>query len=56
MGDGTARPMGDLRVGDEVYGTERQGWYRRFVKTRVKDHWETRKTAYRVLLEDGCQP
>ena len=53
MADGTTRPLGDLQVGDEIYGTVRRGWYRRFVKTRVLAHWEARKAAYRVTLEDG---
>ena len=43
----------DLKVGDAIYGTERIGWYRRFVKTRVLAHWSVIKPAYRVTLKDG---
>ena len=53
MADGTHRRLADLRVGDEIYGTTRRGWYRRFVKTTVLAHWETRRPAYRVTLGDG---
>ncbi|HEV2088690.1 MAG TPA: intein-containing Rv2578c family radical SAM protein [Cryptosporangiaceae bacterium] len=53
MADGTTRPLADLRVGDEIYGTERRGPYRRYVPTTVLAHWSTVKPAYRVTLEDG---
>ena len=53
MGDGRTRPLSDLRVGDVVYGTARQGWYRRYVKARVLAHWRTIKPAYRIALADG---
>jgi DNA repair photolyase len=53
MGDGRTRDLADLRVGDEIYGTTRVGAYRRYTKTRVLAHWETRKHVYRVVLEDG---
>jgi DNA repair photolyase len=52
MGDGRTGRMADLQVGDEIYGTVRKGSYRRYVKTRVLDHWTTVKPAYRVTLED----
>jgi DNA repair photolyase len=55
MGDGRTKPIRDLRVGDEIYGTVRVGAYRRYVKTLVEAHWETRKAAYRVALEDGTE-
>jgi DNA repair photolyase len=53
MGDGRARRLQDLRVGDVVYGTERRGKYRRYVRTEVLAHWRTEKPAYRVRLADG---
>lgn len=28
MADGTTCPMAEIRVGDEIYGTAREGWYR----------------------------
>jgi DNA repair photolyase len=55
MGDGTTKPLRDVCVGDVVYGTERRDHYRRYVRTRVLDHWSTKKLAYRVRLEDGTQ-
>jgi hypothetical protein len=53
MADGTTRLLEDVCVGDEIYGTARHGWYRRYVKTRVLAHWSDNKPAYRVTLEDG---
>jgi DNA repair photolyase len=55
MADGHTKPLAELRVGDEIYGTERRGNYRRYVPTVVLDHWSTVKPAYRVSLEDGTQ-
>lgn len=55
MADGRTKPISELRVGDEIYGTELTGNYRRYVRTRVEAHWETRKQAYRVTLEDGTR-
>jgi DNA repair photolyase len=53
MADGRTKPIAELRPGDQVYGTARAGSYRRYVPTRVLDHWSTRKLAYRIALEDG---
>jgi DNA repair photolyase len=55
MADGTARAIADVRVGDAIYGTVRDGFYRRYVATEVLAHWSTVKTAYRVSLEDGTK-
>ncbi|MEO8323757.1 MAG: radical SAM protein [Actinomycetota bacterium] len=53
MAGGRTKRMADVRAGDVVVGTERQGRYRRYVTTQVLDHWETVKPAYRVTLDDG---
>jgi DNA repair photolyase len=53
LADGRARPIADLRVGDQIYGTVRDGVYRRYVRTEVRAHWQTHKPAYRVTLDDG---
>jgi DNA repair photolyase len=53
MGDGTTKPLSDVRVGDVVYGTELRGRYRRYIRTPVLAHWRTEKLAHRVSLEDG---
>ncbi len=55
MGDGTTKPMAQVRVGDLVYGTVRRGVYRRYATTRVLDHWSTVRRAYRTTLEDGTR-
>ncbi|MGH9210007.1 MAG: radical SAM protein [Acidimicrobiales bacterium] len=55
MADGRAKPLVDVRAGDTVYGTLRHDGHRRFVRTKVLDHWSTVKPAYRVTLEDGTE-
>ncbi|CAN5543520.1 MAG: PA0069 family radical SAM protein [Actinomycetota bacterium] len=53
MGDGRTKPLKELRVEDEIFGTVVRGRYRRYVKTEVLAHWKTKKEAYRVTLGDG---
>ena len=55
MADGRHKPIRTLRVGDEIYGTERRGRYRRYVRTRVLAHWAAVKPAYRIVLDDGTE-
>lgn len=55
MADGRAKPLGEISVGDAVYGTARRGAYRRYVTTHVLAHWSTVKPAYRVTLADGTE-
>jgi DNA repair photolyase len=55
MADGRTKELGDVRVGDQVYGTARVGSSRRYVVTRVLDHWSTLKPACEVMLEDGTR-
>ena len=52
MADGSTRELAQLRVGDSIFGTERRGKYRKYVKTRVLARWCVIKPAYRVTLED----
>ncbi len=53
MGDGTTRPLERVRAGDEIFGTVRDGWYRRYTRTRVLAHWSVTRPAWRITLEDG---
>ena len=55
MGDGRKKPMSELRVGDEIYGTAFDGNRRRYTKTTVLDQWSSIKPAYRTTLEDGTE-
>ena len=55
MADGRTKPLAEVRVGDQIYGTVRSGFYRRYALTTVLAHWSTVKAAYRVILEDGTQ-
>jgi DNA repair photolyase len=55
MGDARTKPLSDLGVGDEVYGTVLVGRHRRYVKTTVLNHWRRLEPAYRVELEDGTR-
>lgn len=53
MADGCEKPLSDVQVGDEIYGTESRGRYRRYVRTTVEAKWATRKRAFRIELADG---
>ena len=55
MADGRTKPLADLEVGEEIYGTVQYGSYRRYTITHVLDRWSTVKPAYRVVLEDGTE-
>jgi DNA repair photolyase len=55
LADGTTRPLADVRAGDEIYGTCREGHYRRYTTTRVLAHWQVDKPAYRITLQDGTE-
>ena len=46
LADGRTRAIADLCVGDRIYGTAREGSYRRLVLTEVIAHWSTMKPAY----------
>ncbi len=53
MADGCEKLLSDVQVGDEIYGTESRGRYRRYVRTTVEAKWATRKRAFRIELADG---
>jgi DNA repair photolyase len=55
MADGRTTRIADLEVGDPIYGTVREGAYRRFVQTRVLDKWSSIKPAFVVTLQDGTE-
>jgi DNA repair photolyase len=55
MADGRTKPLAEVRTGDEIYGTVRRGFYRRYAITTVLAHWSTVKPGYRVILQDGTQ-
>jgi DNA repair photolyase len=55
MADGRAKRIADLDVGESIYGTVREGAYRRFAATQVLDKWSSIKPAYAVTLEDGTE-
>jgi DNA repair photolyase len=55
LGDSRVRRIADLKFGDEIYGTQFDGKYRRLVRTQVLNHWLTLRPAFRVLLADGTE-
>jgi DNA repair photolyase len=55
MADGRHKPLADVEVGDDIYGTVRAGRYRSYVRTAVLDKWIVVKPAFRVRLEDGTE-
>ena len=55
MADGRTRELRHIRPGMRIYGTAMVGRYRRYMVTKVLDHWMVRKPAYRVTLENGTE-
>jgi len=55
MADGRTKAIAELRAGDRIYGTKREGRYRRYVTTEIVDHWSSIKPAFRVTLADGTE-
>jgi DNA repair photolyase len=55
MADGSTKPIADVREGDWIYGTIRDGADRRYGVTQVSAHWSTIKPAYRINLDGGTQ-
>jgi DNA repair photolyase len=55
MADGRHKPIEDLREGEEIYGTEVSGKFRRYARGTVLAKWQTVKPAYRVILADGTE-
>jgi DNA repair photolyase len=53
--DGRTKPLADIRVGDEICGTQRLGRLRRHAPTKVLAHWSTVKPAYRITLAGGTK-
>lgn len=55
MGDGSVKPLANLEVGEEIFGTRKRGHYRYYERTRVLAHWRSVKPAYRLRLVDGTE-
>jgi len=55
MGDGSTKNLAEIRAGDEVYGTVRNGSHRRYARTRVLQVWGVHKPGFRITLEDGTK-
>jgi DNA repair photolyase len=55
MADGSARPLAEVKPGEQIYGTGGDGPSRHFVVTEILDRWSTLKPGYRLELEDGTE-
>jgi DNA repair photolyase len=55
LGNGRTKRLADVMPGDEIYGTQSDKRGRYYTRTRVLDHWRTRKEAYRILLANGTE-
>lgn len=55
LADGSTKPLAEVRVGDSVYATVREGRYHRFVRTEVLARWSTVEPVYRVTLQDKTE-
>ena len=54
MADGRTKPLADIRVGDEIYGTVVSTGDRHLARTRIVDKWSTLKPVYAVTMDDGA--
>jgi DNA repair photolyase len=55
MGYGRVKRLAEVRVGDQVYGTELRNGIRYFVRTEVTAQWRTVRAAFAVELDDGTR-
>jgi DNA repair photolyase len=53
--DGRQVPLSEIRIGDEIIGTEKGATYRHYVRTAVQAKWSTRKRLHRITLADGTE-
>jgi DNA repair photolyase len=55
MADAGAKELREVRVGEEILGTRREGRARVLTRTRVLAQWQVVKPAYRVVAENGTE-
>jgi DNA repair photolyase len=55
LANGRTKPIAELVVGDDVFGTRQTGDSRILVPTHVLDQWSTTKPSYRVRAADGTE-
>lgn len=55
MADGSTRTLAELKGGDAIMGTVREGGQQRHVKTQVLVRWSVIQPAFRIRLEDGTE-
>jgi DNA repair photolyase len=55
LANGRTKPIADLEVGELIYGTQREGRYRRLRITAVHDKWASIKRSFVIELEDGTE-
>ncbi len=53
MADGCTKPLRDVKIGDQIYGTSREDVHPRLEITTVLEKWSSIERAYSVALEDG---
>jgi DNA repair photolyase len=53
LANGRTKRLADLTIGEKIVGTREDGKGRRYVRTEVRAHWQTIKSAVRVRLSDG---
>ena len=55
MSNGTNIPIKDINIGDKIIGVQQQGRYRKYIKSKVLNHWKTTKPAINIVMENGTQ-
>src|SRR6266496_3728760 len=53
LANGRTKPLADIRPGERIYGTVREGRTRQYVPTAVLAHWQTVEPAFQVELSGG---
>jgi len=55
MGDSTFKKIKDVNIGDEIYGVDREGYYKKYVKNVVIKKWITYNKSYKITLNNGTE-
>jgi DNA repair photolyase len=55
LADGRTKPIADLQIGEQIFGTTRGLTHRHLAVTTVLDKWSSIKPAFLVRLQDGTE-
>ena len=55
MANGLTKNIKDIEIGDLIYGVKKDGVYWKYIVSEVTNKWKTRKTSYKITLENGTE-